>query len=167
MTHAEALKLICPVVIGQTWADLGAGSGTFTRALAELIGEGGTVYAVDRDVRGLRKSFVGAKVEVIEADFTGLKLPLLDGLLLANALHFVRDQRALLQRLRGCLRPGGRIALLEYEHRPANPWVPYPIGFDRLAELLQTAGFVKAQKVSERPSRFGGTMYLATALAGP
>jgi hypothetical protein len=34
MTHSEALELIRPAVIGQTWADLGAGSGNFTRVLA-------------------------------------------------------------------------------------------------------------------------------------
>ena len=166
MTHSEALELIRPVVAGQIWADLGAGAGTFTRALAELIGEGGTVYAVDKDVRGLRQNFAGARVEVIRADFTQIELPPLDGILLANALHYVRGQQAFLQRLWQYLHPGGRLAILEYENRKPNPWVPYPIRFAKLADVLRESGFAGVEKIATRASRFGGEMYLALAKRG-
>jgi len=36
-----------------TWADLGAGDGTFTRALARLLGLNSRIYAVDRDAQAL------------------------------------------------------------------------------------------------------------------
>ncbi|HKG90754.1 MAG TPA: class I SAM-dependent methyltransferase, partial [Gemmatimonadaceae bacterium] len=109
MTAAEALALLAPArpaAAGATWADLGAGGGTFTRALAALLGAGGTVYAVDRDPRSVeslralaaRESRDAARVIVVEADFTRpLGVPAsLDGLLLANALHFVPDAGATL-----------------------------------------------------------------------
>src|SRR5829696_200540 len=98
----EAARFIGPAVhaAGGTWADLGAGSGTFTRALASLLGTDGHVLAVERDpararelerVAGERRSR-GATVDVVRADFTRpLALPLLDGVLLANALHFVPE----------------------------------------------------------------------------
>ena len=166
MIHSEALELIRPAVTGQTWADLGAGSGIFTRALAELIGEGGTVYAVDKDVGGLRQDFAGARVEVIRADFRHIELPPLDGILLANALHYVRTQQAFLQKLWQYLHPGGRLAVLEYENRRPSPWVPFPIHFAALADLLQGAGYGEVEMIATRASRFGGEMYLMLARRG-
>lgn len=62
MQSREAVELIeGGVVGGGTWADLGAGSGTFTRALAELVGAAGTVYAVDRDARAMAWLTEGAE----------------------------------------------------------------------------------------------------------
>src|SRR5262245_47738306 len=75
---------------GGTWADLGAGTGTFTLALAALIGPLGKVYAVERDRSALQtlqrvassNEPRGASVEVVDADFTGhLDLPPLTGIL--------------------------------------------------------------------------------------
>jgi 16S rRNA C967 or C1407 C5-methylase (RsmB/RsmF family) len=79
-------------------------------ALAELVGQGSRIYAVDRDasaLASLARQNVRAGVEVIPvtADFTGpFELPgfegkLLDGILLANALHFVSEQVDVLRRL--------------------------------------------------------------------
>jgi ubiquinone/menaquinone biosynthesis C-methylase UbiE len=50
MDHREMMALIRPAVPGEggSWADLGAGAGNFTRALGNLLGPKGTIYAVDR-----------------------------------------------------------------------------------------------------------------------
>src|SRR5262245_37664354 len=108
---------------GGIWADLGAGTGNFTWALAELIGPGGTIYALDRDARAiaaqharLQAGAPSAAIMPQQADITRpLDLPPLDGLLLANLLHFIRDQEKLLHRLVMHLRPGGRLLLVEYD----------------------------------------------------
>ena len=50
MDHADHVRLLREgVTRGGTWADLGAGTGAFTLALAELVGPSGEVIAVDRD----------------------------------------------------------------------------------------------------------------------
>jgi len=51
MDTRDAVALLAGAVPREagTWADLGAGTGTFTRALVELLGATARIYAVDRD----------------------------------------------------------------------------------------------------------------------
>ncbi len=61
------------------------------------------------------------------------------------------------------LRPGGRVVLVEYDRRNANPWVPYPIAVSRLTELADAAGLGRFTVTATRPSAFSGEMYVAFA----
>ena len=54
LEHATRLIAAAIVPQGGTWADLGAGRGTFTRALARLLGAEGRVVAVERDPAAVR-----------------------------------------------------------------------------------------------------------------
>ena len=176
MNPSEAVALIRDAVPrpGGTWADLGAGDGAFTRALAELLGPGSRIYAVDRDRRALGAlrrwaATDAANVIPVLADFSGpFELPglggtPLDGMLLANALHFVGDAGLLLGRLVQRLRPGGRLVLVEYDRRRGNPWVPHPIPAARLPELAASAGLSTPIITATSPSAFGGSLYAAAA----
>src|SRR5271169_2859486 len=99
MTHDDHVGLLRPGLGGKAghgglWADLGAGTGAFTLALAELLGPSTVIHAVDRDARALR-SLAGTveakfpRVSTIHADFSDeVPLPPLDGILMANSLHF-------------------------------------------------------------------------------
>jgi SAM-dependent methyltransferase len=157
-----------------TWADLGAGDGTFTRALGELLGPGSRIYAVDRDSRAIANNVRSAPNAVtvlpVIADFTrsfdlpGLANATLDGILLANALHFVRDADAVLTRLSAMVRPEGRVVIVEYDRRAPSPWVPHPIPPARLATLAATAGLGTPTVTATRPSAFGGILYVAAAV---
>ena len=51
MDHADHVRLLRDGVPHEpgTWADLGAGSGAFTLALADLLPPGSLIYAVDKD----------------------------------------------------------------------------------------------------------------------
>ena len=171
MNLHDAAALIAPAIHtpGGTWADLGAGGGTFTRALARLLGAGATVHAVDRDagaMAALRVPGISTHLaDFADADaWRALALPPLDGILLANALHFVRDQRAVVARLAEALAPNGRLVVVEYEGRAPSRWVPYPVGLDRLGELVSGA-LTAPVRVGTRRSAYGGTMYAAWAEA--
>ena len=122
---------------GKIWADLGSGEGAFTLALADLLGPTGSIHTVDRDgralqvqVRALRDAFPNVSVTPLVADFTmPLELPPLDGIVMANSLHFERDKLAVLRLVGGYLRPAGRLVLVEYDTDHGNPWVPFPLSF--------------------------------------
>src|SRR4026209_1640497 len=84
------------------WADLGCGRGTFTLALAELLAAGSTIHAVDLDAAALR-AIPAAHNSVASTThrhpFTRRPWPFasVDGVLLANALHYVEDHAAFIR----------------------------------------------------------------------
>jgi ubiquinone/menaquinone biosynthesis C-methylase UbiE len=167
---ARLLRAAVPDADGQVWADLGAGTGLFTRALAAMAGAVGHVHAVDADAASLRAlrawiaSAGAANVSVTRADVSRpLALPPLDGVLMANVLHFIRDQPAVLALAASYLRSGGRLVLIEYEGRRPSPWVPHPVSIARFRELAPAAGLAAPEVVATRPSAFGGDLYVARA----
>ena len=173
MQLEDAVALIKSSVSGRdgVWADLGAGRGTFTRALVEILGPASRVIAVDRDAASVAEIERWAResapnVVAIRGDFTeALTLPEapVDGILLANALHFVKDQAKVLSRLTPLLRPGGRVVLVEYDRRAASRWVPYPISIASLPTLAGAAGLAKFTVSESRPSNYEGVIYVAHA----
>lgn len=173
MEQQAAIEFIAAAITarGGVWADLGAGSGTFTRALASLIGPDGTVYAVDRDAGSLRDlaqvrggGKTRATIKTIVGDFTEpLELPALDGVLLANALHYVAydDQATVMRRIAALAGPRAPIVIVEYDRRSANRYVPYPITPTTLATVAAEAGLTPPTILATRPSQYSGTMYSA------
>jgi ubiquinone/menaquinone biosynthesis C-methylase UbiE len=157
---------------GGAWADLGAGIGNFTWALRELLGPIGTIYAVDRDGKAIRQQREqlanaghGAAIVPLQADFTQrLDLPALDGILMANALHFIRNQQSALALAISYLRPGGRMLLVEYDVIVPLPWTPFPVPFARFQALAADVGLIQTVKIGTRVSPSSGvTMYAAIA----
>jgi ubiquinone/menaquinone biosynthesis C-methylase UbiE len=173
VNHADHVRLIEAAVrdAGPAWADLGSGEGAFTLALAELLGDGGRIWSVDRDAAALarqeeamRSRFPSATVAYLDADFTRpLPLAGLDGVVMANALHFVRHKEPVLELVARCLRPGGRFVLVEYDADVGNPWVPHPVSFTAWSELAGGV-FDGTRLVRRVPSRFLGSIYSAVSL---
>jgi ubiquinone/menaquinone biosynthesis C-methylase UbiE len=169
MKLSEAAALIRVPLIDwarpQSWCDLGCGGGTFTIALAGILAPGSTVYAVDFDQRALaripdRHNAVEIRKTVADLRSASLRLPSVDGTLMANSLHFIEDQVTVLKRL---LAVTDYFLIVEYERTKPSPWVPYPVGYDRLRQLLIEAGAGRMDRVATRPSLFGGSMYSALA----
>jgi ubiquinone/menaquinone biosynthesis C-methylase UbiE len=176
MDHADHVALLARGVRqgeGGEWAELGAGTGAFTLALADLIGPSGVIHAVDRDraaLAELRAAAVSsvpiADIDPVVADFTRpLGLRDLDGVVMANSLHFVEDKRPVLGLVRGYLRNGGRLLLVEYDSDRGNEWVPYPMSFATWGDIAADAGFIETRRLAAVPSRFLGRIYSALSLA--
>ena len=147
---------------GGRWADLGAGEGAFTLALADLVGSDAQIVAVDRDARALRA--LDGRFETRVADFTKpLDLRNLDGIVMANSLHFVRDKEPVLRSVLAMLKPGGRLIVVEYGADRGNPWVPYPFSYTRWEKMAAQAGFKNTRLLNTIPSRWLGSMYSAVS----
>jgi ubiquinone/menaquinone biosynthesis C-methylase UbiE len=173
MTHEDHLNLIRAGILGPgVWADLGSGTGAFTLALADLLGPEGRIYSIDKDrgalgeqERIMRARFPAVPVEYVPADFTRpLNLPPLDGVLMANSLHYQRHKEGVLAQVRGYLKPGGRLILVEYNADRGNPWVPHPLSYPTWEALASRNGFTDTRLLATVPSRFLGEMYAAASV---
>ena len=162
MNHDDLLALIEDGVrgAGGRWADLGAGEGAFTEALADVLGPSAHIVAVDKDARALRA--IAARFETRVADFTRpLDLHDLDGVLMANSLHFVLDKKPVLEAVRAMLKPGGRLVIVEYGADRGNMWVPHPFAYQSWETMAARAGFRNTKLLRTVPSRWLGSMYSA------
>jgi predicted methyltransferase len=160
---------------GDTVADIGAGTGYFTRRLAKAVAPSGRVYAVDIQPEMIRL----LKSNVEKAGLTNVvpilgtgddpKLPKdsLDWILLVDVYHEFQQPKAMLAKMREALRATGRLALIEYrlegtsavhiheEHRMSPEqvlaeWQPAGFRLARRFEFLPTQHFFVLEKAPDR-----------------
>lgn len=188
MDHRDAVSLIDTPYLRNLktpthWADLGCGSGTFTLALADLLAPGSSIDAIDLHPSVAPQTTPnGVTITPRAADFTTLEFapagaapptpiparlwpghtPLsYHGIIMANALHYVKDQPAFLKSLKT-----NALLLIEYDiDMPVARWVPYPVSFATATRILQNAGYPRISKLGTHPSAFGRSdLYAALAL---
>jgi ubiquinone/menaquinone biosynthesis C-methylase UbiE len=177
MNHNDHVNLIKPAFLDETppasFADLGSGSGAFTFALRELIGSSANIYAVDKDSSSLKQlkqeyqtRFENSdNLNIIVSDFSKpLTLPPLDGILMANSLHFFKDKIKVLKHIKTFLKPNGKLIVVEYNVDKGNMWVPYPFTFESFGKLAKEAGFTEPQLLTTHPSRFLNEFYSAITI---
>jgi SAM-dependent methyltransferase len=173
MNHEDHVDLLRAGILsrGGRWADLGSGRGAFTLALADLMGPSGEVYSVDRDraalaeqERILKRRFPEIRVHYVVGDFTRpLPLPPLDGVVMANSLHFHARKRSVVESVRAMLKAGGRLILVEYNVDQGNAWVPYPLSYPAWERLAASCGFIDTHLIGTQPSSFLGSFYSAVS----
>ena len=175
MNHADHVALLRGGIetIGGVWADFGSGIGAFTLALADLIGPTGVITSIDRDrsalaqqERSMLARFPNSIVHYRPADFTRPirdSVPALDGIVMANSLHFHQRPEPIVQLLKSYLRPHGRFILIEYNLEQGNSAVPYPVSYRQWEEIAQHCGFTHTQLLLTRPSRFLKEIYSAVS----
>ena len=107
---------------GAAVADVGAGTGYFTERLSRAVGPGGRVFATDVQpemIRALEERVVEQdlrNVSVVRAGFDDPSLPpgCCDLVFLANVYKEIDDRVAYLRRVAPALRPGGRVAIVDF-----------------------------------------------------
>ncbi|UGU17495.1 class I SAM-dependent methyltransferase [Sinomicrobium kalidii] len=168
MKTEEAVALIKPagkkLKSSGNWADLGCGTGLFSAALSHFLPDDSLVYAVDKTNYFHRNT---EKIKFVQADFVKDTLPLdqLDGILMANALHYVQDQLTFLEKLGDYTKPEAGFIIIEYDKTiPVPAWVPYPISFARLTELFRSLGYRSVEKIGEKASVYGNDMLYASLI---
>ncbi len=118
----DAMVAMMGLEDGDVVADIGAGSGFFTRRIARLVAPRGTVYAVDiqPEMLEILQGYVEEEgvtgVVPVLSEFDDPKLPEgeIDWILLVDVYHEFGNHEAMLAKMRQALKPDGRVALLEY-----------------------------------------------------
>ena len=137
---------------GAQVADLGAGDGYFTFTLADAVGGGGRVYAVDVEadiVDGLRASVTSRGYDNVEAvlgdyDDPGLPDGAIDLVFLCNVYHHIDERTPYFSDLRRDLAPGARVAIIDIGGKPPMRWLSPPghsTDLDTLVEEMTAAGY--------------------------
>jgi len=99
---------------GQVVLEYGCGIGSYTIPAAQIVGDKGTVYALDIHPlaistvkkRGAKENLTNIKT-ILSDQETGLPDECVDVVLLYDTFHLVRDQQALLEELHRVLKPAG------------------------------------------------------------
>jgi cyclopropane fatty-acyl-phospholipid synthase-like methyltransferase len=123
---------------GMTVADVGAGFGAWTMRLARELGPTGRVYATDvgaAQIAALRDVTQRERlnnVTVIEGAVSSSNLPALccDAILIRDAYHHFTEPGALIRSFAASLKPGGRLAVIDFPPRP-NTEVPSGVPANR------------------------------------
>jgi len=148
------------------WADLGCGTGLFTQALARLLPPESITYAIDKSSVAF-STFAhpaGITIQRMQLDFTKEAggLSDLDGILMANSLHYVRDKTSFIGMWQKRLKPDASFVIVEYDTEKANSWVPFPVSFRSLKTVFEPAGYTQIIKTGSMRSRYqSGGLYAA------
>ncbi len=146
---------------GQKVADIGAGSGRYTVPLAEAVAPDGVVWAIDIDERALERNQSAVKadgltnVKWVLAEDDDPKIPeQVDLVFFSDSLHHIHGQEAYLKMLRRYLKPGARIAVIDF----ARNWPgAHHIRKYTIAELddwMKGAGFSRVETHDFPADRF-------------
>jgi precorrin-6B methylase 2 len=117
-------KLIAKLAVkpGQNIADVGCGSGYYSRRLAPQVLPGGKVYGVDIQPEMLRMLEESARKEGVTnivpvlstADDPKLPAGAIDWILLVDVYHELQNPEPMLRKMREALSPTGRVVLVEF-----------------------------------------------------
>lgn len=166
MSHEEAISLIKNGIHPSTgaWADIGAGTGAFTEALRDIL-TSGTIYSFDKNPHMLWRleGSEDVAIQVVEGDFTKkFELPSqVEGIVMANALHYAENHLDALRNVLANLAPGGTFILIEYNtDQPSPPYVPYPLSEMTFRSIASTAGLRELEVIGRKTSIYQGEMYV-------
>ena len=118
----------CGIEEGQHVADIGAGTGFFSRMFAEAVGEKGQVFAVDISPRFVehltrqgRKDKL-ANLEVVLCSDRSVKLPAesVDVAFVCDTYHHFEYPTSTLASIHDALKPGGTLIVIDFERIPGK-----------------------------------------------
>jgi arsenite methyltransferase len=152
---------------GMAVADLGSGSGYFTRRFIEAVTETGMVYAVDVEPEMLaytKESVIhmhtAYTAEFILAQPDNPKLPFesVDLLFVCNTIHHLEDRSKYFRDLRSSLKPGARIAIIDFYPDERSGDLGFPkhhlVARDTIVQEMAAAGYQLAREHSFLPKQY-------------
>jgi predicted methyltransferase len=143
----------CCLKTGMNVADVGAGSGLFTRLFAAEVAPGGTVYATDIAENFLRHieatckedGVTNVKTVLAKTDSSGLPPDSVDVVYLCDVYHHFEFPQKTLASLRAALKTGGRLIVVDYRREKGKTpdWLMKHVraGQDVVTREIEAAGF--------------------------
>jgi ubiquinone/menaquinone biosynthesis C-methylase UbiE len=125
-------------------ADLGAGSGYFTRRFARHAGK---VFAVDIDDQLLamvrNEKIANVETVLAAADDPKLAAASVDTIFICDVLHHIENRPAYYAKLTRALKPGGRIVVVDFYQKelPVGPPPTMKLSEDQVKQELAAAGY--------------------------
>lgn len=162
---ADARRLIevLGLEAGSVVADVGAGSGVLTVPIARHVGPQGRVYSTDinpdrlADIRGAVRAASLENVVVVEGAAAGTMLPAecCDAIFMRAVYHHFGDPQAMNASLLGSLKPGGRLAVVDFPPDQGHSAAPgsraegegHGVTSATVIEELAAAGFTRVRQV--------------------
>jgi arsenite methyltransferase len=150
--------------LGQSVADIGSGGGYFSIRFAVAVGETGKVYAVDENQEYLDFIKQNAKernlhnIILISASEGGMDLPekALDFVFMRNVTHHITDRAAYFKALHKYLKPGGRVAVIEYKRGKTISFrrlFGHHVSEETIAKEMHAAGFSLEKRLDFLPEQ--------------
>jgi SAM-dependent methyltransferase len=174
------LRQVLAIAPGGSVADVGAGKGELTVALATEVGPSGRVYSTEIDPESLeqiRAAVAAARLENVtlvqaRADETGLPVSCCDAIVLRRVYHHLTDPAAINASLLRSLRPGGVLAVIDSPPLLSWLWPWPPAGVPRsrgghgvdarvVTKELVASGFELVQVIEDWPGRWPLASYCA------
>lgn len=142
---------------GDSVADLGSGGGYFTVKFAEKTGPKGTVYAVDVDDAMLyrvsllarEKGFINVETVTAGADNPNLPLRSVDLVFVRNVYHHLPEREKYFANVRAVLKPGGRVAIVEYQKKQGFTFTGFfghQTPEEEVVSLMERAGYARKER---------------------
>lgn len=150
---------------GDRLADIGAGTGYFTRRFAAAVGDEGIVYAVDIEPNMLRHVATQAHEAGVRNVVPVLALPAspmlapgsVDVVFICNTIHHIADRGEYYELLKESLAPGGRLVIVDFRKNAVLEEGPAPemrLAREALEEELVSAGFALQEEHGFLPEQY-------------
>lgn len=145
---------------GQSVADVGAGSGLFTRLFSEAVGPRGRVYAVDISKPLLEYIDAEAQkakldnIETILGTARSSELPAgsVDLVFVSDSYHHFEYPQAMLESMRAALRPRGRMVIIDFKRidGESSEWIIEHVraGESTVVAEIEAAGFKRVERLT-------------------
>lgn len=155
--HRVQIVDACKLKPGAVVADIGAGTGLFTRLFAPVVGPQGKVYAVDiadEFVKHVERTAQEQKVENIagvlaKPDEVPLPEKSLDVAFICDTYHHFEFPTKTMKSVHRALKPGGQVILIDFHRIPgtSTDWVLSHVraGQEVFVQEIEAAGFKKIE----------------------
>lgn len=160
-TQRDKIVAACKLKPGMVIADIGAGTGLFTRLFAKEVGQDGQVYAVDiapKFLEHIQKTSREQKLRNVtpvlcNQDSVDLPPNSIDLAFVCDTYHHFEFPERSLTSLRRALKPGGRLVVIDFVRIPgkSSDWVLNHVraGQDVVEKEIIAAGFQKLEEIKD------------------